>query len=106
MDTTQIKKVLAKASETMTLAAQHYKDKGATKYTAELHCGSVGYAMAQAVKGGMEANSANLGAMVHALYNHSAWRQKFEKAGIFEKAQERSFENMAAGLEEEFGGSE
>lgn len=101
---TEMKKVLAKAAETMTLAAQHYKDKGQKKYTAELHCGSVGFAIAQAVKDGMEPTSANFGAMVHALYNHSAWRQKFEKAELFEKAQERSLESLTAGLEEEFGG--
>lgn len=98
-----MKKFIATAAGDLELAARHFKDKGATSYTAELHASACGFAIAKTLKAGMEVNSANCGALFHALYNQSAWRQKFEKAGIFAKVGERSLESLVDSLEEEMG---
>lgn len=102
-----ITEALTKCDETLRLAAQFQKDKGATVYTAEMHCTACGLAMRQVLfpKSGdaLEATSTNIGTLFHALYNHSAWRQKFEKAKLFPKKEERSLTTAMEELEAEFG---
>lgn len=100
-----IKKALEKLAETLTQAAQFAKDKGATTYTAEMHASACGLAMRVIFhpKQGeaLEPTNANYAAVFHAAYNHSAWRQKFEKAKLFPKKEERTFGGLMAELEEE-----
>lgn len=102
-----MKTALEKVSEIMKLAAQHAKDKGAIAWSAEAHATAAGYCLRvvfQPKDGqGLEPTAANYAGMFHALYNHSAWRQKFEKAGIFAKQGERSLAGLVGELEEEFG---
>lgn len=95
--------IIAKACEVMLLGAKAFKDKGYGSYEARLHAALMGKAIAQAVEQGMEANESNLAALSHALYNHSAWRQKFEKEGIFQKAaaKQSGLDNLLAELKEE-----
>lgn len=104
--TTDMKKVIETAASNLELAAKHFKDKGATAYTAELHASACGYALAKALKDGMEPTSTNLGALFHAVYNQSAWRQKFEKAKLFPKKEERSLDTLVNDLEKEMDGEE
>lgn len=104
----QIKDAIAKAAEIMKLAAQHGKDKGKIAWAAEDHATAAGYCLRVVFhpkdgKDALEPTAANYAAMFHALYNHSAWRQKFEKDGIFAKAGERSLASTVSELEEEFG---
>ena len=98
---------LKKCGETMELAAQHFKDKGAV-YTSDMHATAAGLAIRQVLfpkdgSEGVEPTSSNIGTLFHALYNHSAWRQKWEKAGYFKKKEERSAQSLMQELEEEFG---
>jgi len=98
---------LKKCDETLRLAAQHWKDKGARAYTAEMHSTACGLAMRQvffpANGEAFEPTATNVADVFHALYNHSAWRQKFEKAGLFPKKEDRSAVSLMQELEEEFG---
>lgn len=94
---------LAKAAETLDLAAQHYRDKGHKTYTAALHAQSMGFALKQAVAGGMEPTSDNFTMFIHATFNQSRWRQTFEAKGYFPKAAKRTLEMATNELEEEFG---
>lgn len=105
--------IVKRAAEQMELNARFYKDKGETKYTAEKHASSVGYCLKQALtkpvivekaEVAMEVTTQNLGDLFHALYNHSAWRQKFEKADIFPKATERSLAGITDELDVEMDG--
>lgn len=79
-------KILA---ETMELVARAQADKGVKVYTAATHAAGVGIGMSKALQAGMEPSRENMTALFHAGYNHSAWRQKFEKAGIFPTAAKR-----------------
>ena len=99
----QVNEAIRKSSEEMFLGAQAFKDKGYKAYEAKLHAALVGRCLAKRISEGMEPNDKNLGAMFHALYNHSAWRQKFEKKGIFEKASAKDdgLDNLLASLEDE-----
>jgi hypothetical protein len=101
---------LKKASEILDLAARAEKDKGATAWTATLHVKVCGYIMRvlfapkdpNAAR--LEQTSENYAAVFHAIYNQSAWRQKFEKAEIFEKSTvAKGKEYGTAELEEEMG---
>lgn len=102
-----------KANEIMWNAATFYaKDKGATAWTAELHSTAAGLALRavfQPKEGqGLEASATNYGKLFHALYNHSAWRQKFEKGtderpALFKKKEERGATSLMQELEEEMG---
>lgn len=107
MTFTTLEKAKDAAAKDMELIATSYKDKGKLTYTAELHCEAVGFVMRKAFfpKSGdaLEPTSANFAAMVHALYNHSAWRQKWEKKKLFAKKEARTFETSMDELEEEFG---
>jgi hypothetical protein len=111
-----IQEMIKKAGDTMTLAAQAFADRGQKSYTTEMHAACAGKAIAgvQAAKvkeltdsaqsdTDMLLTAAELAAMFHALYNQSAWRQKFEKAGVFAAATKRAttFEEYAAQLDEE-----
>lgn len=89
-----------KCAETMMLVAQALKDRGATSYKAEMHVTAMAIAIEKVVKAGMEVSRENMTAVIHALYNHSAWRQKFEKAGVFAKAGDRTGDILAAMQEE------
>ncbi len=108
-----LEKALSKASEIMVNAATHYaKDKGEKQYTAVLHARSAGYAMRvvfapkDAAADKLEFTTENSIAVFHALYNHSAWRQKFEgeKYKLFAKKEKVSVDTYAGELEEEMGG--
>lgn len=98
-----MKKVLDKAAERMELCAKHFKDKGASAYTAALHSSAAGIAIARAFEGddALELTPKNVTTLFHALYNHSAWRQKWEKAGLFAKASERSLDGLVEDLDSE-----
>jgi len=95
-----INDAIKSAAETMKLGAQVQKDKGRTAYKAKMHAALAGYAMAKELAAGLEPTAENLAALFHALYNHSAWRQKFEDAGIFPKAKERAKGDLADLLSE------
>lgn len=98
--TTQEK--IAKAAETMKVAAQAFVDRGQKTYTAEIHCACAGKSLAVA-QGEEKLTATDAAALFHALYNHSAWRQRFEKAGLFATATKRvsTFEGLMAELDEE-----
>lgn len=96
-----IQEAIIQAGSTMQLAAQSYKDKGRTHYSADLHYGAMGVAIAKLVKAGLEPSAANIYALSKALANHSAWRQKFEKQGLFPKAGPAAATDIIAELEEE-----
>lgn len=85
------------------LAARHFKDKGRTQYTADLHALSVGLATKKALESGLEPTAANFAELYKTLGNHSAWRQKLEKLGVFESASNRTVDSTMAELEEEMG---
>lgn len=98
-----INEVKGQAADNVVLAARHFKDKGRTQYTADLHALSVGLATKKAVEGGMETSAANFAELYKTLGNHSAWRQKLEKLGIFATASARTVDSSMAELEEEMG---
>lgn len=98
-----IQDAITNAGATMELAARSFKDKGRKHYSADLHYGAMGFAMAKEVKAGLVPDATNLAAMSKALGNHSAWRQKWEKLGLFPKAGPAAAENVIAELEEEMG---
>lgn len=98
-----IQEAKGKAQENVVLAARHFKDKGRTSYTADLHALSVGLATKKAIDGGLEGSAANYAELYKALGNHSAWRQKLEKLGIFASASARTVDSSMAELEEEMG---
>ena len=90
------------AGTTLELSARAFKDKGFESYEAKCHAAACGRAIAKAIGGGMEPNQANLGGLFQAIYNHSAWRQKFEKLGIYTKAGDKvASQSLAEMLEEE-----
>jgi hypothetical protein len=105
--------MIKKAGDTMTLAAQAFADRGQKSYTTEMHAACAGKAIesVQAAKEAAQAGqterkpltAAEFAALFHALYNQSAWRQKFEKAGVFAAATKRAttFEGLMAELDEE-----
>ena len=105
--TMTIKEALAKLADTLEKAARHYKDKGKLVYSTEDHANSVGFAMRQIFHPkegeGLESTGANYASVFLAAYNHSAWRQKFERLDIFPKKEAKTFENAVSALEEEFG---
>ena len=109
----KIEVALKKVDETMQLCARHYADVGVKVYSADKHTNAAGLALKKVLApaaladgtpaDAVELTSANLAMLFHALYNHSAWRQKFEKAGLFEKKSERTVGDAIAELEEEVG---
>ncbi len=107
-----VEEAIKVAGENMEMIAKTFKEKGKKVYNAELHSQAAGFVMRQAFapKNGelpVEPTSANYCAMFHALYNQSAWRQKWEKAGYFTKATSaKGFEGAMDELEEEFGEKE
>ena len=100
---------LKKAGEVLGLAAKAAKDRGVVAWTADEHVRACGYIIRvlfhpkdpEAAK--LEPTAANYAAVFHAVYNQSAWRQKFEKDGIFEKKAAKSYDNAMQELEEEMG---
>lgn len=104
-----LENALKKASEIMVNAATHYaKDLGEKKYSVEMHAEASGYAMRVLFAPKREdaerlpQTDANYAAVFHALYNHSAWRQKHEKAKLFE-AQSAKASSYSDRLSEEMG---
>lgn len=100
-------KALEKLNEILTLAAQAAKDKNLTTYTAEMHANACGIAMrvifAPKQGVGLPQTNENYAAVFHAAYNHSAWRQKFEKAKLFPKKEDRNVSTLVNELAEELG---
>lgn len=99
----QVNEAIRKSSEEMFLGAQAFKDQGFSAYEARLHAALVGRCLAKRISEGMKPNDKNFAALFHALYNHGAWRQKFEKKGVFEKASAKDggLDNLLASLEDE-----
>jgi cobyric acid synthase len=99
--------IVTKAQETMKVCAQAFADRGHKSYTVELHCAcaarSTDRSLAMLVgEDGEPAREAVLGALFHALYNQSAWRQKFEKEKIFTSAPKaKTFTSLLDELTEE-----
>lgn len=92
--------------EAMYAGAQVQKDNGRTEYKAEIHRALAAYAMAKALgKFNLPPTAANLRTLLAMVDNHSAWRQKFEKKGIFPKKEDRpasaKADDYLAQLEEE-----
>ena len=52
-------------------------------YSAKKHSGAAGKYIAQCVEDGLKMDAMAATLLFHGLANHSAWRQKFTKAGIF-----------------------
>lgn len=79
------------AAKVMESAARAFADKGKKMWTTEMHSAAAGLAIskvqAEQAEGPLDAGA--LGALFHALYNHSAWRQKFTKLGIFAESAKR-----------------
>jgi hypothetical protein len=100
-----IQEMIKKACETMQLAAQAFADRGQKAYTTEMHAACAGKALETVQKAKEEGplSAAEFAALMHALYNQSAWRQKFEKAGVFAAAGKRAttFDALMAELDEE-----
>lgn len=90
------------AGTTLELSARAFKDKGFESYEARCHSAACGRVISKAIAGGLEPSQANMGELFQAIANHSAWRQKFEKLGIFTKASEKApSQSLADMLEEE-----
>ncbi len=92
--------------EAMFAGAQVQKDSGRTEYKAEIHRALAAYAMAKGIaKFGLAPTAANLRTLLAMVDNHSAWRQRFEKKGIFPKKEDRPVgakaDDYLAQLEEE-----
>jgi hypothetical protein len=101
---------LKKADEMMWNGARAAKDRGAVAWTAEEHvriCGLIIRVLFHPKDDSaarLEPTSANYAAVFYALYNQSAWRQKFEKDNkVFVKKAAKSFDTAMDALEEEFG---
>lgn len=81
---TSLAQVASFVQETMTAAARMYQDKGRTEYKAELHRAAAAVAMEKTMsKFGFAPSARNIAVLLGMVDNHSAWRQRFEKAGIF-----------------------
>ena len=110
-----LENALKKAAVLMDDMAKHAAiDLGEKKYSVELHAEAAGYAMRvlfhpKGVKTDADGNAvnvlepttANFASLFHGLYNHSHWRQKFERAGYFAKTEKNPY---AAGRFDEEGG--
>ena len=107
-----IEKALVQIQETMTAVATfESKDRGATTWTTDMHAGAAGLAMRRVFApksgvDGLEASSANYTTLFKALYNHSQWRQKFEKAKLFAPKSERTAKTVENEYEAELEGGE
>lgn len=55
-------------------------------YAAKKHSGAAGKYIAKCVAEGLVVDAMAATLLFHSLANHSAWRQKFEKLGIFPQA--------------------
>lgn len=90
-----IAKALVFVQEYMTknakvVAAQMTEAGLVPAYRAKAHSAAAGRVMSHLAMNGvdeLEMNAVNMTTLFHSLANHSAWRQKFEAAGIFPKAQ-------------------
>lgn len=96
--------MIQKAAEVVKLGAQAMADRGQKVYTVEIHCAVAGKAMCEVAKvHGQPLTGAETAALFHALYNHSAWRQKLEKEKVFTPLAKRAttFESLMQELDEE-----
>lgn len=85
-----IQDAIKMGGETLELVAKAQADKGVRAYSAAIHAAACGIAFAKAMEGGLAPSRENMTALFHALYNHSAWRQKFSGEGkIFPEASKR-----------------
>jgi hypothetical protein len=105
----KIEDALKKAGELMDLGAKAAKDRGVTAWTADEHSTLVGYVIRVLFQPKdtdaprLEMTNGHCRAVFHALYNQSAWRQKFEKAKYFTAKAAKSYDDVMADLEEEMG---
>lgn len=91
-----IKNALEVVSEYMTrnakaVAEQMGKDGLVPSYRSKAHSAAAGRVIAHLLMNGvdeLEGSVANMTVIFHSLANHSAWRQKFEGAGIFPRSEE------------------
>ncbi len=58
-------------------------------YKAKAHSAAAGRVIAHCFGQGLEVNEVNATVLFHSLANHSAWRQKFEKKGLFPASGEK-----------------
>ncbi len=77
-------------NEKMLTGARVQKDKGRVIYTAEIHRALAAYSMAAAMeKFTLQSDAPTLRMLLAMVDNHSAWRQRLEKAKIFPKKEDR-----------------
>lgn len=80
MTTTEM---IAKAQETMKLAAQAFADKGETTFKAAMHQAICGHILSKHIAGGGATDAKTLTTLFAAISNHSHWRQVLEREGVF-----------------------
>jgi len=97
MDTTI---AVVKAQEMMVNGAKAFADKGETQFKAAMHQALCGRILSKLVAEGLEPSAKNMTVVFAAVQNHSAWRQKFEKDGVFTGKKEAK-NDYAEFLEEE-----
>lgn len=68
------------------IAAKQEADGLVKHYEAKKHSGSAGKYIAACLAQGLVLDAMGATMLFHSMANHSAWRQKFEKAGIFPAA--------------------
>lgn len=86
--------------------ARVQQDKGRVIYTADIHRALAAYAMAEAMKRfTLSPDASTLRMLLAMVDNHSAWRQRLEKAKVFPKKEDRpadaGVDELLAELEEE-----
>lgn len=103
MEATQLAALCGYLNDGMFAAARAMADKGRTQWPAEMHRQTCALLMSRALaKFSIPPEPFTLAAMLRVVDNHSAWRQKFEKEGIFPKSSPaRSADDYLAELAEE-----
>lgn len=100
MTTTQ---VIAKAQESLNHAALAAKDSGVMQWETKRHNSVVAIVLVNCLAKGWQPTAADMFAFISATYNQSAWRQKFEKEGIFSKGRKSADNDIAALMAEGIG---
>lgn len=98
-----IEQALVKAQEYMeknarVVAEGMTKDGLTPQYRAKAHAAAAGRIMSHLLTNGvdeLEPSAVNMTVLFHGLHNHSAWRQKFEKKGIFPQSAEAKAKDPA-----------
>lgn len=88
--------VIAKVQEALNLGAQAAKDAGETTWRTERHNVIVAAVLSKAIAAGWQPSPAEMFQVIQSTYNHSAWRQKFEKEGLFKTGKKAGDRDIAA----------